>query len=319
VRALVTGAGGFVGQWLCRELLSDGWDVHGATLTGAPASGSLDDWQRDAVYWHDADLRDRVEVETVLDEARPEAVFHLAGVAHVPSAGTDPATAWSTNVMIAVNLLDAIGVRRGSGTMDPAIVIAGSAAQYGAHPPASMPLPEGAAQIPMTVYGATKAAQEIAALAAWRSAGVRVVAARAFNHSGPGQGTAFLLPALVERVVEARQSKASFIRVGNTTPVRDFLHVQDVARAYIYLALRGRPGEAYNIASGVGTSVAQLAEIVIDQLNVTLRLEPDTDLTRPNDVPALIGDPTKLSTDTSWTSHHTLDTMIGDLIDAAAF
>ena len=89
MRALVTGAGGFAGQWLCAELLSDGWDVHGATLTGAPGSGTLEDWQRDAVYWHDVDLRDQAEVGTVLDAARPDAVFHLAGVSYLPDAGAD--------------------------------------------------------------------------------------------------------------------------------------------------------------------------------------------------------------------------------------
>jgi GDP-4-dehydro-6-deoxy-D-mannose reductase len=169
------------------------------------------------------------------------------------------------------------------------------------------------------VYGATKAAQETAALAVWRATGTRVIAARAFNHSGVGQSAAFLLPALVERVAEAKQAGARAIRLGNTTPVRDFLHVQDVARAYVYLGLRGRPGEAYNIASGVGNSVGQIADVVMQQLEVSLRIEPDPGLVRAADVPALVGDPTKLMTETTWSPHHTFETIIGDLIDGSAY
>ena len=75
MRALVTGAGGFVGQWLCAELLRDGWDVHGAGLTGAPAGGTLKDWQRDAVFWHDADLRDEADVVAAVDAAREQFVI----------------------------------------------------------------------------------------------------------------------------------------------------------------------------------------------------------------------------------------------------
>lgn len=317
MRALVTGAGGFVGQWLCRELLSDGWDVHGATLTGAPAGGTLEDWQRDAVMWYDSDLREPDDVATAVDEARPDAVFHLAGVAYVPDAGNDARAAWSNNVLAAVTLLDALVQRRRAGVLDPVVVIAGSAAQYGAHPPESMPLTEHAEQRPASVYGATKAAQEVAALGAWRESGLRVVAARSFNHSGPGQSASFLVPALIERAREARESRAPSIRIGNPAPVRDYLHVEDVARAYLFLALRGEPGEAYNVASGAGISVAQLAELVLEHSRCEARLESDPALARGSDIPVLIGDATKLSRTTSWTTRHTLEMMIDDMIDAA--
>lgn len=317
MRALVTGAGGFVGQWLCRELLSDGWDVHGATLTGAPARGTLEDWQRDAVMWYDADLREPEDVVAALDEARPDAVFHLAGVAYVPDADSDARGAWSNNVLAAVTLLEALVQRRRAGVLDPVVVIAGSAAQYGTHPPESMPLTEVAEQRPASVYGATKLAQEVAALAVWRESGLRVVAARAFNHSGPGQSASFLVPALVERACQAKASNAPSIRIGNPTPVRDYLHVEDVARAYLYLALRGEPGEAYNVASGAGISVTQLAELILEHVQCEARLESDPALTRAGDISVLIGDATKLSRTTSWTTRHTLEMMIDDMIDAA--
>jgi GDP-4-dehydro-6-deoxy-D-mannose reductase len=179
-------------------------------------------------------------------------------------------------------------------------------------------LGEAAEQRPVSVYGATKVAQEAAALASWRATGTRVIAARAFNHSGPGQAPAFLLPSLVERVLDAQERGARLVRIGNPAPVRDFLHVQDVARAYLFLALRGDPGQVYNIASGEGVSVTQLAELVLAEAGYEARIEADPALMRAVDVPVLIGDPAKLMRATTWTIQHTLDTLIGDMLDAAA-
>jgi GDP-4-dehydro-6-deoxy-D-mannose reductase len=326
VRALVTGAGGFVGQWVCRELLRDGWDVHGASLTGAPAGGTLEDWQRDAVYWYDVDLREAVEVAATLDSAKPDAVFHLAGIASVHAADSDPDAAWSTNVRAATTLLDAIATRRASGVLDPVVVIIGSGEQYGAHD-GGVPLTETAEMRPATLYARTKVEQESAALSHWRASGTRVVAARPFNHSGPGQPVTFLLPALVQRAREAFEQRRDTIQIGNATPVRDFLHVEDVARAYIYLALRGEAGEAYNVCSGIGTSVADLARMVIASVGESkrwsaegdlpeVRAVPDPTLERAVDVPILVGDPAKLMRATTWEPKHTLDMLIDDLVYA---
>lgn len=326
MRALVTGAGGFVGQWLCAELLSDGWDVHGVALTGAPAGGTLKDWQRDAVLWHDLDLRDPAEAAEAIALARPDAVFHLAAVSYVPEAGMDPGAAWSTNVLAAVHVLDTIAMRRRAGEIDPVVLIVGSGEQYGPHAPAELPLSETASLEPRTVYAATKVAQELAALASWRATGTRVIATRPFNHSGPGQAQTFLLPALVQRVLDAHAEGDDTIRIGNPDSVRDYLHVQDVARAYIYLAQRGTPGEVYNICSGAGTRVADLAQLVIDEVarsrstrldggdGRSLRAVLDPALMRAVDVPALVGSPAKLTAETTWTPNHTLEMLIEDLV-----
>jgi GDP-4-dehydro-6-deoxy-D-mannose reductase len=329
VRGLVTGAGGFVGQWLCSELLRDGWDVHGATLTGAPAGGTLQEWQRDAVFWHDVDLRDNGDVADVLDESRPDAVFHLAGVASAAAADADPDAAWATNVHATAALIGEVVKRRAAGTLDPVVLVVGSGEQYGPHDASEMPLAEDAEQRPATVYARSKAAQEAEALKAWSETGTRIIATRSFNHSGPGQPTTFLLPALVARTQEAFAQRRGTIPIGNTTPVRDFLHVEDVARAYIYLVLRGVPGEVYNVCSGTGTSVGELTTKVIAAVTDSYRFglndaEPQLDvravtdpsLVRDADVPVLVGDPGKLKRATTWEPKHTIDMLIDDLVYA---
>jgi GDP-4-dehydro-6-deoxy-D-mannose reductase len=162
-------------------------------------------------------------------------------------------------------------------------------------------------------------AQEAAALTAWRAHGVRVIAARAFNHSGPGQSPSFLLPALVGRALAARASGASTLPLGNPTPMRDFSHVADVAAAYVALARRGTPGEVYNIASGVGHSVGDLVAMVLARAGVSAQAVIDSSLQRAVDVPMLVGDSTKLRAATGWTPLHDVAAIIEDLINAPTY
>ncbi len=318
MRALVTGAAGFVGQWLSRALLAEGWDVTGVSLEPRPARPVLTPAELDAVHWSAVDLRQPDVWGALCDDARPDAIFHLAGVAFVPAAGSDPTAAWRANTLPMVGLLAALAPRVAGGTLDPAVVVVGSAEQYGAHPPDQQPLREDAALLPRTVYAATKVAQEVAALQAHRAHGIRVIATRPFNHSGPGQAADFLLPALVRRALALRASGGGELPLGNLTPIRDFSHVADVAAAYLALARRGTPGAVYNIASGIGTSVAALAQLVLERTARAAVPVPDPALQRTVDVPMLVGDPTKLRADTGWVPTRDVSAILEDLINAQA-
>jgi GDP-4-dehydro-6-deoxy-D-mannose reductase len=196
-------------------------------------------------------------------------------------------------------------------------VIVGSGEQYGRHDPAEMPLAEHAAQQPMGVYAASKAAQEVLALEAHRAGGVRVIAVRPFNHTGPGQSPNFVVPALVRRAVALRGTSKPLV-MGNTETIRDFSHVEDVVRAYVALAERGVPGEAYNVASGVGTEMAALALRILALAGVDAKLQSDPALVRPADVPALVGSAAKLRATTGWAPRHSLDSILEELIRAAS-
>ena len=317
MRALVTGAAGFAGQWLCRELLHGGWDVWGTRLDDALPPGALDSESGDAVRWWEGDLRASTAAHDAIEAATPDAIFHLAGIAHVPSANADPAGTLEVNVIVASRLLAHVRARRAAGTLDPVVVIVGSGEQYGRHDSAEMPLGEGAAQQPMGVYAASKAAQEVLALEAHRAGGVRVIAVRPFNHTGPGQSPNFVVPALVRRAVALRGTSKSLV-MGNTETIRDFSHVEDVVRGYVALAERGTAGEAYNIASGVGTEMAALARRILALAGVDAKLQTDPALVRPADVPALVGSAAKLRAATGWAPRHSLDSILEELIRAAS-
>jgi len=318
MRALVTGASGFVGQWLCAALVERGDSVTGTAVeVGADGKPSVRPELRDAVQWKAVDLRHRAEVARLLDDARPDLVFHLAGVTFVPTATTDPGHAYEVNVVASARLLAEIATRKAAGAIDPALVVVGSGEQYGRHD-TSTPLTEVAEQRPLTVYGATKAAQEIAALQTWRTSGVRVVCTRSFNHTGPDQQAHLLVPALVRRALALLGSARSRLAIGNTTPIRDFLHVEDAVQAYLLLAERGTSGEAYNVASGIGRSVGDLAQLILDRVGVTAELEPVAEYIRPVDLPVLVGDSSKLREATGWRPRSGIEHAIDQMIDAAS-
>jgi GDP-4-dehydro-6-deoxy-D-mannose reductase len=316
-RALVTGAAGFVGQWLCQQLVRDGWDVTGAGVAALPANGILTDDERRSVRWTLADVRNQGDVARVIEASRPDAIFHLAGVTFVPDAQGDPALAHEINVLGAARLLHEVRTRKRAGELDPVVLVVGSAEQYGTGPTGE-PRRETDPQTPVTVYAASKSAQEIIALEASRGDAVRVVCTRSFNHSGRGQAEHFLLPALVRRARDIRSGAEKRLRIGNAETVRDFLHVRDVVRAYLLLVERGVPGEVYNVCSGVGERVRNLAERVLVAVGANADVEVDPTLVRKIEIPWLVGDSTKLRDATGWTPSLTCDDIIADLINAPA-
>lgn len=316
-RFLLTGGGGFVGQWLARLLIERGDDV---TLAGfgtwGDAPAILTAEERAAVRWVSADVRQQAAVDAMVETSRPEAVVHLAGISFQPAGDLDPAMTYDVNALGAVRLLSALRVRRAAGTIDPTTLIVGSGAQYGVHPTNAMPLTEEAEQRPVTPYAASKTAQEIAALQAHRATEDRIVCTRSFNHSGAGQAPEFLIPSLVRRACDLEREGGGTLSLGNDA-IRDYLHVTDVVAAYLALVERGRAGQVYNVSSGTGLSVRQLAADVLLHVGVTAEISTAPSLVRATDIPALVGSPAKLMRDTGWAPRQTHADIIDDLLHAA--
>jgi GDP-4-dehydro-6-deoxy-D-mannose reductase len=123
---------------------------------------------------------------------------------------------------------------------------------------------------------------------------------RSFNHTGPTQPDHFVIPALARRIAAAEREGRKEMPVGSLEPVRDFLDVVDVVRAYRLLVERGEPGEVYNVCSGVGRSIGEVAEQLLRLARHPIELVPDPDLMRPVEVPRLVGDNRRLRETTGW-------------------
>jgi GDP-4-dehydro-6-deoxy-D-mannose reductase len=309
-RVLITGGAGFVGQWLSRAVLQRGWSVFAGTVDGPPPGVVLDDAERRAIRWIDLDVVSDESIARAVGQSAPDWVIHLAGIAFAPEANASPVRAFEINALGAMRLLDAL--QGGSAR----VLVVGSAEQYGAQDASAYPIGESAALRPLTPYASAKAAQELIALQIQRSTGLQVVCTRSFNHSGVGHGDRYLLPTLVRRVRELARTGGT-LRIGNGDVIRDYSHVADVVGAYMLLLERAPAGEVYNVCSGTGVRVREIAERVLKRSGVTAEITSDTTLVRPIDVPILVGDSAKLRATTGWVPSRSLDDIIDDLIHAA--
>ncbi len=172
--------------------------------------------------------------------------------------------------------------------------------------------------MPISPYASSKVGAEVAAMEVARRTGLRVVIARAFPHTGPGQTDRYVIPAFAHRLKAARRMGAPVVRTGNLEPVRDFLDVRDVVAAYVALLARGRAGEAYNVASGVGRSLQSIFLRLGELLHVAATPETDPQLTRTADLPHLVGDAGLLSRVTGWTPRISFDQTLEDVVHAQA-
>lgn len=296
MKAAVTGSSGFVGSHLVPYLRSRGDDVVTIDRSGTPP----------------VDVTDAVEVREVLRAARPDAVYHLAALSHVGESWDAPETVFRVNAVGALNVLRACadaGVER--------VLVAGSADVYGVVGAEDLPLTEEAPIRPVTPYGASKAAADVLALQAFLGDGLATLRVRAFNHTGPGQSTSMLVPGLAHRIADAERAAESKVVVGRLDVVRDLSDVRDVVRAYRLLVEHGMPGNAYNVCSGRGVTVRDIADALLSMSDAPLELVVDPELVRPVDVPRLVGDPARLHAATGWEPEIALDETLRDVLQAA--
>jgi GDP-4-dehydro-6-deoxy-D-mannose reductase len=300
MRVLVTGATGFVGPWLVRELESAGHDI-----IKAPGSGELD-------------ITDRNAVHALVRRIEPEAIAHLAGVSHAADAARDPARAF------AVNEGGTVAVIQAAATLPrpPVVLVAGSSEVYGAPSSNDLPLTEDAPLRAAEPYGRSKLAQERVALELGQASGVPVVVTRSFNHTGPGQRPSFVAPALAQRVLMAARAGRRDVAVGNLDVHRDIADVRDVARAYRLLLERLAVGDVasgsvVNVATGEAVSIRSLLSLIVRIVGVEVEPRVDATLVRDDDPPIVIGDPSRLRAWTGWRPTIPLETTLADLVAAS--
>jgi GDP-4-dehydro-6-deoxy-D-mannose reductase len=311
---LVTGADGFVGRFLVRRLVASGHDVGAAVRRGgAPPDTWLTASEARAVDRIDFDLEDPASAGAV-SRWGADGVIHLAAVASSREARRDPGLAWNVNAAGTARLLEALADSRPAG--DPMVLVVSSGEVYGEGAPRARV--ETDPVRPQSPYAASKAGAEMAALEIARRTGLRVMIARAFQHTGPGQSELYVVPALARRLAEARRDGRREVATGNLEPVRDITDVRDVVAAYTALIEGGEAGEIYNVSRGEGLALRDVFARLARAVGIEAVAVVDPSLARSGDIPHLVGDPAKLRAATGWTPAYTIDQTLRDVLDAQA-
>jgi GDP-4-dehydro-6-deoxy-D-mannose reductase len=285
--ALITGVSGFAGRHLAALLLERGWRVEGTVRSNrADVPGLVE---------HVLEIDDERGLIELLAEVRPGVVFHLAAI-------VDTVTTPSVVELYRVNTVGTAALTEAIKAAMPEarLVFASSSFVYGRTAPEEQPVTELQPLQPLTPYGASKAAAE-AAISQFGRSGGHVVIARSFQHTGYGHKGAYALSDWAQQLASIERAGGfGEMAVGNLEVERDYLDVRDVASAYVALAERGRPGEIYNVCSGVPVTMRAMLDGLIEEFGVRVEITVDPSRLRTVDQPVFVGDNTKLRQDTGW-------------------
>jgi len=310
-KVLITGITGFVGSHLADYLLDRGeFEIHGLYRWRSRMENVAT--IKNKVNLVEGDVRDSRSMLSLIEETKPDWIFHLAAQSYVPMSWKAPTETLSTNIIGETNLFEACLKAKCA----PLIHIAGSSEEYGMVHPDEVPITEANPLRPLSPYGVSKVAQDLLAYQYFQSYGLKVVRTRAFNHTGPRRGKVFVTSNFAHQIVAIEKGiKEPVIRTGNLDAVRDFTDVRDVARAYTLALARGEPGEVYNIASGTGIKISELLNRLVKMAHVDIKVEQDPERMRPSDVQLLTGDSTKFRERTGWQPEIPFEKTLADILD----
>jgi GDP-4-dehydro-6-deoxy-D-mannose reductase len=280
VRVLVTGSSGFVGRHLCRFLMLVGAEV--LPCPGPDGPGALDVTDGDAVLRR-------------ISESRPDGIVHLAGVSSVAWSHENAEKTFLVNGLGTVNVLQAVRTT----APHARVLIIGSGEMYGRIPEGRRAQEEDLLH-PLSPYAASKCAAEQVARQYVASYGLQIVCTRPFNHIGPDQSPQFVVPSFARQIAEVKRGrKPAIIDVGDLSPVRDFLHVEDVVRGYWTLLQPPVSPGVYNICAGVGRSIRSVLDELLELSGVSAQIRVTPGRLRTVEIPWLVGDPARL-TELGW-------------------
>lgn len=292
---LVTGASGFVGS----------------TLLEMAKRAQLDPAHQLKALPPTVDLRKRADVKDALAGIECDAVIHLAAISFVPESFARPNETYEINLHGTINLIEGLKARGFAG----GFIYVSSGDVYGVVPPDALPITEEHIPRPRNPYSASKLAAEAYCYQAGLTSGIRVILARPFNHIGPGQSDRFVLPAMAKQLRDIKDGRRPpVVETGNVDVTRDFSDVRDVLHAYLALIASGRPGETYNVCSGVERNVGEVLHHMLDMTGIEASVRVSEEKRRPHEQRRHYGSNRKLCDDTGWQPRIAFEQSLRDLL-----
>ena len=301
-RVLIFGAGGFVGSYLCKEFLNNGYKVSGTDKGEGSALPS-------EVDFYKTDLMQADEVEKLIGQIQPDIIVNLAAISSVGASWNMPQTTMAINVIGALNIMEA--ARKSE--QKPRILFVGSSEEYVI---SENPLDENTQLNANNPYGISKVTQEQFAKLYREQYGLKIYCVRPFNHTGIGQRDTFVLPSFCKQVAEIDKSgKDGKIQVGNLKVKRDFSHVKDVVRAYRMIVESDNCNQIYNVGSGNAYSLEDMLTYIIGLSNQNIEIEVDQNRIRPTDQPVICCDRSLIGKELGWEPQYNVYDALKEMFD----
>ncbi len=310
--ALITGITGSGGSYLADYIVENHPDVavHGIARWHSTSAGRNLENCGDRVRVHECDLTDFSSVLRALQEAKPDLIFHIASHANVLAGFKTPLAVINNNVMGTANLFEAVRLA----DIDPVIQLCSTSEVYGQVDPKNVPITEDCPINPSSPYAVSKVTQDLLGYTYFRSYGLKVVRTRMFAYLNPRRSDLFAT-SFATQVARIEAGVQDVLKHGNLDSVRTLIDVRDAMESYWVAAVKGVPGEIYNIGGTTSIKVGAFLDLLKKHATREIPTEQDPALLRPADVTLQIPDTSKFEAATGWKPRYDFDDSVLYLLD----
>ncbi len=297
-QVLITGADGFIGSHLCELLHAKGYKIRALSYYNSfNFWGNLEQIAclRD-IEVVSGDLRDAFFCDKIC--AGVDYIFHLGALIAIPYSYLAPQSYVDTNIQGTLNMLEAAKRHHAAKFIHTSTSEVYGTALYA-------PIDEQHPLQPQSPYSASKIAADMLAISYFNAFELPVIVARPFNAYGPRQSARAIIPTIITQIL----SGAKTLRLGDLSPVRDLNFVEDTCEGFVSLLESKDYGQVFNIGSGVGVSMREVADMIMRLIGVNVGIELDESRVRPqnSEVFKLLCDSSKIQKATSWRSKISLE------------
>jgi len=317
-KALITGITGMVGSHLADYLLGNtDWDVYGMCRWRSPMDNVehlLDKVnKKNRVFFLYGDLNDFGSLLTVLQDAKPDYVFHLAAQSYPKTSFESPIETLNTNILGTCRLLEAVRKLK----MDPTIHVCASSEVFGRVPKEKLPIHEDVMFHPASPYAISKTGTDLVGRFYAEAYKMKVMTTRMFTHTGPRRGDVFAESTFAKQIAMIEKDLLPpIVKVGNLDSLRTWADVRDAVRAYYMLVtVNPIPGEYYNIGGTYSCTVRQMLDYLLSiSTRKDIKVEIDPERLRPLDADLQVPDTRKFQKHTGWKPEIPFEKTMQDLL-----